>query len=235
MISENKQLLKRTGNEGPGWKMAFSGFILLLLCFFIMMNSLSTYQKNRAKKAIESFNKAIHITKKNKNIEKFNMENIKEKCLDKKREESSNIKNMDFEVQHVLGEGGIDTQDVGNFEALAIKVETPINFEPGSSEISPAVFSLLDKIGSVILTNNYFVHIKGYGNKESKEDKIYGNEVKISIERAINVLKYFCEETKIKKKVFSLEGSSEFYKKNEKSKIESQKNDIVEIILYRYE
>lgn len=221
---------------GTEWKIAFSSFILLLLCFFVLMSSFSIYQKDKAQKVLESFNKAIHFGEKKKNIEKNNATDMKENDIDTENEKMSNMNNFNSEIRDISSETElIHTKMINSSKFVTIKVETPIYFEPGSSKILPDAFPLLNKIGDTILNNQYCVHIKGYVNSELSKGKKYENQMKESIARVVNVLKYFSEKFKIAKNMFSIEASIEAYRGKKIKNIEMSTSDVVEIILYKYE
>jgi hypothetical protein len=47
------------GQSGPGWEIVYSGFILILLCFFIMLCSFSTMEAGKVMRFVRSFSNAV--------------------------------------------------------------------------------------------------------------------------------------------------------------------------------
>ena len=50
-----------SGESGGGWQIVYTGFILILLCFFIMLCSFSTIEKNKLSAVVMSFIGATRV------------------------------------------------------------------------------------------------------------------------------------------------------------------------------
>jgi flagellar motor protein MotB len=61
MSAKNRKPNKSEGSSGGGWEIVYSGFVLILLCFFIMLSSFSTMEEAKVMQFVKSFASAISI------------------------------------------------------------------------------------------------------------------------------------------------------------------------------
>ena len=52
---------KKGDSSGPGWEIVYSGFVLILLCFFIMLSSFSSIEEAKIMRFVRSFIDAVSI------------------------------------------------------------------------------------------------------------------------------------------------------------------------------
>ena len=52
---------KADGSPGGGWEIVYSGFVLILLCFFIMLSSFSSMEESKIMRFVKSFVQAVGI------------------------------------------------------------------------------------------------------------------------------------------------------------------------------
>ena len=210
---QNKKSINNENLFNPTLKLAFSGFGIVLLSIFILLTSFGTIQYEKVEKAVESFRNAINLSgSKNENIIELEV-NIQK-----------NIEETDWYYMELNRKDKI----------LAMKIETPIYFEEGSTKFRSDIMPLLKKIGSIVNKKQYKVHIKGYAENDKNIDSDQFRYLRISVERAVIVMRYLLEEMKIPKESLSAEGYGEFksdddYRKNENKVLKN----FVEIILYK--
>ena len=61
-ISKKKgKINKDEGFSGGSWKIVYSGFVLFMLCFFIMLSSFSTMEEAKIMRFVKSFVNAVGI------------------------------------------------------------------------------------------------------------------------------------------------------------------------------
>ena len=48
-------------SSGGGWEIVYSGFVLILLCFFIMLSSFSTMEEAKIMQFVKSFISAVSV------------------------------------------------------------------------------------------------------------------------------------------------------------------------------
>jgi len=62
-----KRLKKKGGakaeqdSEGGGWEIVYSGFAMILLCFFIMLSSFSSIEQTKVMRFVKSFTDSVSI------------------------------------------------------------------------------------------------------------------------------------------------------------------------------
>ena len=58
------------GSAGGGWEIVYSGFVLILLCFFIMLSSFSTMEEAKVMQFVKSFVTAVSMMPRGAKFEK---------------------------------------------------------------------------------------------------------------------------------------------------------------------
>ena len=57
------------GQSGDGWQIVYTGFILIMLCFFIMLTSFASLDPSRITRFVNSFNHAVNVLTAGQNVE----------------------------------------------------------------------------------------------------------------------------------------------------------------------
>ena len=52
---------RKKGTLGGGWEIIYTGFILILLCFFIMLSSFATMEQSKIARFVKSFVSAVSV------------------------------------------------------------------------------------------------------------------------------------------------------------------------------
>jgi chemotaxis protein MotB len=60
-LNKKGRLNKDEKSSGGGWEVVYSGFVLILLCFFIMLSSFSTMEEAKIMRFVKSFVDAVGI------------------------------------------------------------------------------------------------------------------------------------------------------------------------------
>ena len=69
---KRKKVWQKSGEPlkaGDGWQVVYTGFILILLCFFIMLTSFASLQSSRITRFARSFSDAVSIFNAGKSLE----------------------------------------------------------------------------------------------------------------------------------------------------------------------
>jgi chemotaxis protein MotB len=197
-------------SEDGGWAITYTGFVLILLCFFIMLTSFSSFEEGRIIRFVRSFSNALSILPGG-----LKFDSGKE-ALD----DSADIVEMKSEIAHfskdimaLANKLGMEKDIQVSFyqKGVAVRFSDTVMFELGAAEILPEALPLLKKIGSFISGKPYPIRIEGHTDNLPIHNKRYPSNWELSTARAVNVLRYFIEEEKISQTRLSAVGFGEFH------------------------
>jgi len=212
MSAKLKAMLNRVRRDnspkGGGWAVIYTGFILIMLCFFIMLCSFSTIEQAKVTQFVKSFSTAVSILsgglKFSRGSEVLNP--------------SPDIVKKDDPLAGLLGElreltGGLGAHDVSfavTPGGLAMRLSDRILFEEGSARLSQEAKELLAKVGGLIKGTDFPIRIEGHTDNVPIKTSQFPSNWELSTARAVNVLRYFTEELGIPPSRLSAAGYGEY-------------------------
>ena len=224
---------KDDGNSGPGWEIVYSGFILILLCFFIMLCSFSTMEEAKVMRFVRSFSKAVNFFHGGLQFDSSSVILPKSTGMVGPRTEMAKLFqelellsdrfNLNDEIKLLLAK-----------EGLVMRLPEHTLFKSGVASISLEALPLLEKIGLIIAETDYLVRIEGHTDNVPIHTARYPSNWELSTSRAVNVLRYFIGQHQIDAQRLSAEGFGEFHPIASNDKVENRsKNRRVEVIFIR--
>jgi chemotaxis protein MotB len=198
-----------TDSPGGGWEVIYTGFILIMLCFFIMLCSFSKVAPNKMKKFVKSFVESVDMFKGG-----FGFQSDRE---------ASDIMSESVGLEEGLGpiirqlvqmqdEFGLqkEVQYAISTEGLVLQVSDSALFNPGVTEISPKAFPFLNKIAHIISKSTHNVRIEGHTDNLPIHTGKSPSNWDLSATRAVNVLRYLTDKGNCSPKKLSAAGFGEF-------------------------
>ena len=201
--SENGRL------SSGGWQIIYSGFILILLCFFVLLTSYSTMEEGKVIRFVQSFGNAVSILSGGIKFSRGKVVlNPSSEIIDKEKGMSRILE----ELRAITG--GLGLKDDVNFsfseKGLVMRLSDSVLFETGIAKISPGAIPLLEKVGSIISKTSKQIRIEGHTDNIPIHTKRYPSNWELSTARAVNVLRYFLEKEHISTASLSAVGYGEF-------------------------
>ncbi len=177
---------------------------IILLSFFILLNSLAILDNTRRRLALGSLAGAFGILP----------EGLRPdmpaggKQPGKEREgryymPSPPIEDMETsfrkafkEFAHYLIAAGLSdqVQVKGRKNGLEVSWASDLLFAPGSAEMNPAGYPLLDKLAEMVLASNYDAVIEGHTDNSPVASRAFRSNWELSAARAIGVMRYLVSE-----------------------------------------
>lgn len=197
------------GSSGGGWEVIYSGFVLILLCFFIMLNTFATIEETKLTSFVESFSDATCILSGGLNFESGKERlNISGDIIDK----GSDLANLYEDIRTLTHKLGLEKEVNLSFikKNLVMRLTDTILFDPGVAKILPEALPLLEKVGSIISKTPYAVRIEGHTDNLSIHTAMFPSNWELSTARAVNVLRHFMEKEKISPQRISAVGFGEY-------------------------
>lgn len=174
--SKVKKLLETSGEEEP-WLVTYSDMMTLLMCFFVLMFSMSTIDPVKLESFGDSINKALGGTQKKK-TEQYSMKQIFEKVSEV------------IEIEKLKGVIEVETSPRG----VSIKIPSSISFASGSADLDPRIYPILDKFIPMMLQSKFPIAIEGHTDNMPIRSPIYPSNWELSAARSAEVVRYFIEK-----------------------------------------
>lgn len=196
------------GTRGGGWEIVYSGFILILLSFFIMLCSFASMEGSKISRFVASFNNAVNILSGGIRTDpgKFYL-GVKGETV----EVSSEIAKIRKNIAGLADELGLSEEIsfVMTKEGLITRLPDSAIFNVGVATISQKSKILLNKMGKIISETDYPVRIEGHTDDIPIKTAKYPSNWELSTTRAVNVLRYFIENLDISPERLSAAGFGE--------------------------
>ena len=206
----NKQGTKDGGVPRGGWEMVYSGFILIFLCFFIMLCSFSRMEESKVTRFVKSFSHAVNILSGGLDFESGDIVlHDSEKMVDENSEVANIYKNIKSIVKELKLEN--DVTLLFSDDGLVMRLSDKILFDLGGAAISVGATPLLQKIGLIISKTSYSIRIEGHTDNFPINRVKFPSNWELSTARAVSVLRYFIEKNNIPSERLSAAGFGEFH------------------------
>ena len=206
-----KKFFKRSDNSsGGGWEIVYSGFILIMLCFFVMLSSFASMEEAKIMRFVRSFAAAVSVFPGGR---KFDTGTV---VLPESRdmvENSSELAKIFEELQGMSAEYNLENEVALSYtpEGLVMRLSDHALFDLGVADLSPEAMPLLAKVGEIIAKTTYLIRIEGHTDNLPIHTEQFPSNWELSATRAVNVLRYFNETHKISQKRLSAVGFSEYH------------------------
>lgn len=198
-------------NETPprGWEIVYSGFILIMLCFFVLLTSYTSMEEGKIARFVQSFGQAVSIFS----------GGLKSEPGKEALNPLADIVDMESEISKILEELKTVIKSLGlekdvSFSAsekgFVMRLSDTVLFDIGVAGISPAAAPLLKKIGVIISKTSYPIRIEGHTDNVPINTSRFPSNWELSTARAVNVLRYFIEKEKMSMGNLSAVGYGEF-------------------------
>jgi chemotaxis protein MotB len=197
------------GSSGPGWEIIYTGFILIFLCFFIMLSAFSTIEEAKVMQFVRSFANAVSILPWGAKFDSGLSVLPKSPDMVENNADLAKI----FEELELLSarldfEGEVDLALTK--EGLVMRLTEKAIFDSGVAGISPEAYPLLEKVGAIIAKTAYFIRIEGHTDNVPIHTTVFPSNWELSTARAVNVLRYFIETYKIDPQRLAAVGFGEY-------------------------
>lgn len=226
------------------WVLTFSDMMSLLLCFFILMFSMSTVDAKKYNAAIKSLKMALEhqteeelhdlpVVKVTETVEVSDTFAVAMSEMEKISEKM----NMFIEDQNIKSQVEVVIDERG----LVIKIDSKVMYGLGEAKILPESYKLVSSIAKLLHQNNYKVRVEGHTDNLPISSEQFPSNWELSSGRATSVVRYLIREG-IPPERLSAEGFA-FYKPitsnataegrtlNRRIEIVFKKEDIIEEVL----
>lgn len=237
--------LSASGDEGEGadeWIITFSDMMSLLLCFFVLLFSMSTIEKEKFKQLALSLQSALGTQEIPQAGTREGLEMKKKEAKPKPeavdelggmaKKEMKKIKSdiEEFIVKNQLG-GKVNAKIDGR--GVVITISDVVLFPAGEADINPEASPLMEKLKELLKEFDYKVRVDGHTDNVPINTPQYPSNWELSTARASRIVRYFIDNG-IAPERLSAQGFAEYQPLADNSTPENRaKNRRVEIVYTR--
>ena len=206
LMSNNPQH-QQTGTGG--WQIVYTGFILIMLCFFIMLTSFASLQDSKITRFANSFSNAVSVFSGGRSLESGEtMINADSMVLSK----NDRIALLFEKVKLIGQQNGLGHISLRRSQrGIIMTLADNTLFESGNAGLSKSSYTLLNKISAMINKMDVHVDIEGHTDDRPIQTDAYPSNWELSTARAVNVLRYLVSEGKVKSERLSAVGLSKYH------------------------
>lgn len=216
------------GHAG-GWEIVYTGFVLILLSFFIMLTSFASLEKSKITRFAKSFSNSVSVFSGGRSLEQGETMINGDALMVDKEDPMAQL----FETVHDLSQrSGLEQIVIQrSSEGVVMTLADKILFESGAATLSESAYPILTGITSIIKKIKVPVEIEGHTDDLPIHTVEYPSNWELSTARAVNVLRYMTEKQQVDKHLLSAVGLSEYHPVVPNISIENRnRNRRVEII-----
>ena len=211
-----RKKVNRDEPKGDEWLATYSDCVTLLMTFFVLLYAMSSVDENKMRALSQAF-RTVMAGEAGDTILEYSLYNgdvpliggeIPTDTIDgEKIEESMYYQVSKFVDEHDL-EAVVDIieTDLG----VAIQLRDNILFETSKSDLRSESKEILDSIAALISSMNNNIVVEGHTDNRPINTAEFPSNWELSVDRAINVVRYFVENEKIDPSRLSATGYGEF-------------------------
>jgi chemotaxis protein MotB len=219
----------RRQTDFGGWQMVYTGFVLILLCFFIMLTSFASLEQSKISRFTRAFSTAVTVFGEGRSLEKGStMIDTHAMIMDKEDKMAQLFKT----VRALKQRSELDqvTLSKGS-RGVVMTLSDKLLFSSGDANLSASAKPLLVKVGQIIQTVQVPVEIEGHTDNVPIRTASYPSNWELSTARAVNVLRFLIEHHAISTQKLSAVGFASYQPAASNASVQGRaKNRRVEII-----
>lgn len=189
--------VEEEGGGAPEWMTTYGDLMSLLLCFFVLIVSFSSIQMVEFQKALGSLKGALGVMP--HHTSPINPADIKIPILTgfAQWEFEDKLNELNKEIEKVGLSDSIQVEFTK--QGIAIRMDEAVLFDLGKAELKSSSFVILEKIGALLKRWPNSIRIEGHTDNLPIKTVQFPSNWELSSARAINVLHYLEENSRIKK------------------------------------
>jgi chemotaxis protein MotB len=198
------------GNE---WLATYGDLVTLLLCFFILLYSMSTIDAQKFK-ALANSMQQIGISSQGGSVITSAGDSILDMDGIRTTKEMGNIY---VQIEKLIKEKELD-KDISlskNENGILLRFSDEILFDSGQADLKTNSKSTLGQIAQILKKHNKNIKVEGHTDNIPIETSKYANNWELSTARAISVVKFFTQELSEKERLdpkkFEVSGYGEYH------------------------
>ncbi len=231
-MARKKVVVENTG--APAWMATYGDLVTLLLCFFILLFSMSTIDNHKFKAIIISMQGSLGVLDSGIIVEMENIETtFPGDVIDEEQEE---FKKIFRQLDDFIKENDLEKSVTLSIDekGLLIRFLDTVLFDFGRAEIKEDAKYIINMISNVIKESGKSIRIEGHTDNVPINTDRFPSNWELSTSRAVNVVKYVIELNDIEPWRISAAGYGEYHPiESNDAPSGRQKNRRVDIVIIR--
>ncbi len=211
MADKRKRKSNDSGGGGgaPGWMVTFGDLMSLLLTFFVLLLSFSSIQEVEFQKALGSLKGALGVLPKQPSV----IFQVRPYYPRLKDIQDAKFREKAKELREMVKEKALSDQlymEI-NDEGILIRIDSPVLFALGDATLKRDAYPIMDKIAEIVQNWGSNIRIEGHTDDLPIHTAQYPSNWELSTARALSVLRYFLQNSKIDPKRLSAAGYGKYH------------------------
>lgn len=190
------------------WQMVYTGFILIMLCFFILLTSFVSLDPSKITRFVSSFSSAVSVLSGGKSIDPGDV------LLDVQVQLTARedlVARLFEQVRQASQAEGLDQVSLQRTpRGVVLTLADKLLFDTGEARFSTEAYPRMAKIGRLVRTIGVPVEIEGHTDDRPIATTRYPSNWELSTARAVTVLRYLTETLDVTPERLSAVGFAEF-------------------------
>jgi chemotaxis protein MotB len=178
-----------------GWQIVYTGFVLILLCFFILLTSFASLEQSKISRFTRAFSTAVTVFSGGRSLERGTTMIDADAMIMNKEDKMAQL----FETVRALKQSN-ELHQVAlskGSRGVVMTLSDNLLFSSGDATLSASARPLLVKIGQIIKSVQVPVEIEGHTDTVPIRSFAYPSNWELSTARAVNVLRFMIEQRAI--------------------------------------
>jgi chemotaxis protein MotB len=199
---------RRTPIDTGRWQIVYTGFILIMLSFFILLTSFVSLDASKITQFVNSFSDAVNVLSHGRSIEQGDMLLDVELQILAKQELLAQL----FErVRQAIREEDLDQVAIQRTDrGVVLTLQDKLLFDSGAAHFSSDAYPRMTKIGRMVRKIGVPVQIEGHTDDRPIRTAAFPSNWELSAARAVTVLRYLTETLGVDAQQLSAVGFSEY-------------------------
>jgi len=173
----------------PGWMVTYGDMMSLLLCFFVLLVSMSNMEAEKIRQAAISLKGAFGALPFQQSVRPAPLQQTRQVQGPMERGRRSQAM---ARLRRIIRENKLD--DVINVsendQGIHVTIGDPALFDVGRAEIKSTVLPVLNQIVEVVNTGNEYIRVEGHTDNVPIHNMEFDDNWELSIARALSVIRY---------------------------------------------
>ena len=194
----------------PAWMTTYGDMMTLLLCFFVMLISMSTMEVEKIKQAAASLKGALSALPFQERIMPSPIVPMRPaKGKEKKGKRSRAIARLKNVIREQKLEEIIKVYEIP--QGIHLVIGDPALFNTGRAEIKPEILPFLDQLVEVVITGDAIFRVEGHTDNVPIHNPQYEDNWELSIARALSVIRFIRSKQEIDPRRLRPVGCGEYH------------------------
>ena len=230
-MEEPKKKKNQETAKTPAWVPLFTSLMIILLTFFILLNNYAEMDEHRVRRVLTSIHETFGFFPKGKqslplvgSIDSNIVATIEKEKKEPEKGDEDEDGDGDGEgaggkgreelvaaIQEMMDEKDLEGIEIKvKWQEVVVTLKDQIFFDSGSDRIHPAVISVIEDLGDLVMEFPYRIEIRGHADSRPIRSGRFRSNWELSVARAMSVLKVLAEKKMIPPERLQAAGFGEY-------------------------